>query len=74
MDLVVGIYLYNINESTNGKKTQRTQPRSLINTLSVRGSEGGGYLSTVRGTGTCHFLGVLFSNHYGILGIIFTIF
>ena len=37
-------------------------------------SPGGGYLSTVRGTGTCHFLGVLFSNHYGIMGIIFTIF
>ena len=35
---------------------------------------GGGYLNTVRGTGTCHFLGVLFSNHYGIMGIIFTIF
>ena len=35
---------------------------------------GGGYLSTVHGTGTCHFLGVLFSNHYGIMGIIFTIF
>ena len=34
----------------------------------------GGYLSTARGTGTCHFLGVLFSNHYGIMGIIFTIF
>ena len=34
----------------------------------------GGYLSTVHGTGTCHFLGVLFSNHYGIMGIIFTIF
>ena len=34
---------------------------------------GGGYLSTVRGTGTCHFLGVLFSSHYGIMGIIFTI-
>ena len=37
-------------------------------------SRGGGYLSTVRGTGTCHFLGVLSSNHYGIMGIIFTIF
>ena len=35
---------------------------------------GGGYLSTVCGTGTCHFLGVLFSNHYGIMGIIFTVF
>ena len=32
------------------------------------------YLSTVRGTGMCHFLGVLFSNHYLIMGIIFTIF
>ena len=37
-------------------------------------SGGGGYLSTVCGTGTCHFLGVLFSNHYGIMGIIFTVF
>ena len=35
---------------------------------------GGGYLSTVRGMGTCHFLGVLFSNLYGIMGFIFTIF
>ena len=35
---------------------------------------GGGYLSTVRGTGTCNFLGVPFLNHYGIMGIIFTIF
>ena len=44
----------------------------------MRGKEiprgGGGYLNTVRGMETCHFLGVLFSNRYGIMGIIFTIF
>ena len=40
----------------------------------INRSSGGGYLSTVCGTGTCHFLGVLFSNLYGIMGIIFTIF
>ena len=34
----------------------------------------GGYLSTVCGTETCHFLGVLFSSRYGIMGIIFTNF
>ena len=42
------------------------------NSPSSRG--GGGYLSTVRGTRTCHFLGVLFSNRDGIMGIVFTIF
>ena len=35
---------------------------------------GGGHLSTFHGTGTCHFLGVHFSNCYGIIGIFFTIF
>ena len=42
--------------------------------FSILRSGGWGYLSTVRGTGTCHFLGVLFSNLCGIMGIIFTIF
>ena len=51
----------------------------------VPSSGGGGYLSAVRGTGTCHFLGVLFSkplrNHgyhfhnfltyHGIMGVLF---
>ena len=46
----------------------------LIKRISFELGGGGGYLSTVRGKGTCHFLGVLFSNHYGIMGIIFTIF
>ena len=43
-------------------------------TKSVVTPRGGGYLSIVRGTGTCHFLGVLFSNRDGIMGIVFTIF
>ena len=46
----------------------------LVFLLFAISSGGGGYLSTVRGTGTCNFLGVLFSNRYGIMGIIFTIF
>ena len=38
------------------------------------GGRGGGVgtFSTFRGT--CHSIGVLFSNRYGIVGIIFTIF
>ena len=38
-----------------------------------RGGRGGEYLSTFHGMGTCLFRGT-FSNRYGIMGIIFTIF
>ena len=61
------------NEKPNKRiYSNADEQRSFFETSSPRG--GGGYLSTVCGTGTCHFLGVLFSNHYGIMGIIFTIF
>ena len=49
-------------------------PKPSLGELGVGACPSGGYLSTVCGTETCHFLGVLFSSRYGIMGIIFTNF
>ena len=59
-------------EKCDGSKVSasvHTMPEQFENGVKLRG-----YLSTVCGTGRCHFLGVLFSKHYGIMGIIFTIY
>ena len=80
LDISLCSHFQNVNHNARFFKTVKNvtnrPPEHMTTTpfLPVDLENARGYLSTVRGTGTCHFLGVLFSNHYGIMGIIFTIF